>query len=167
MLDLCGGCHAQLYAHHGSQGKYHSSRISTEAPDMHLRLSLLALSTLGLAGCEDAPPTAGAQPRTMVAQRALPAVPWGEPCAPPIGEPIVWVDPCPGQVTCALPDLDNDGAVGINDFLLLLKLWGPSDCTLYRKGDINWDGQVDTADMLIILEVWDTYESATWERCDC
>ena len=79
----------------------------------------------------------------------------------------MWGDPCPGQVTCALPDLDNDGEVGINDFLMLLQLWGPSDCTLYRRGDINWDGEVDTADMLIILEVWDTYESATWERCDC
>ncbi len=22
-------------------------------------------------------------------------------------------------------------------------------------------------DMLIILEVWETYESATWNRCDC
>ena len=100
---------------------------------MHLRLPLLALSTLSLAGCEDAPITAGAQPRTMIAQRI---VPWGEPCAPPVGEPIVWVDPCPGQVTCALPDLDQDG-------------------------------EVDTADMLIILEVWETYESSTWNRCDC
>jgi len=100
----------------------------------------------------------------MIAQRVIP---WGEPCAPPVGEPIVWVDPCPGQVTCALPDLDQDGEVGINDFLMLLQLWGPADCTLYLRGDINQDGEVDTADMLIILEVWETYESSTWNRCDC
>ena len=126
----------------------------------------IVLSVVCLGGCKDTPTTA--PPRTMISQRmTLPIVPWGEPCAPPVGEPIVWIDPCPGQVTCALPDLDNDGEVGINDFLILLQLWGPSDCTLYRKGDINWDGEVDTADMLIILEVWDTYESATWERCDC
>ena len=126
----------------------------------------IALSIACLSGCEKTPvvPT----PRVMVSQRMTqPVVPFGEPCAPPVGEPIVWVDPCPGQVTCALPDLDNDGEVGIRDFLLLLKLWGPSDCTLYRLGDINQDGEVDTADMLIILGVWDTYQSATWDRCDC
>ena len=126
------------------------------------------LSIVCLCSCKETPVTP--TPRTMVAQPMMTAQQIalsGELCAQPVGDPIVWVDPCPGQVTCALPDLDNDGEVGINDFLLLLKLWGPSDCALYRRGDINQDREVDVADMLIILEVWETYESATWDRCDC
>ena len=90
-----------------------------------------------------------------------------EGCAPPVGEPIVWIDPCPGQVTCSLPDLDQDGIVGVNDFLDLLSLWGPSDCTIYRHGDINVDGEVGVEDLLIILEFWGVYNPATWDRCDC
>ncbi len=125
---------------------------------------IVVLSIFGLGGCKGTPVTADVEPITMIAQRI---VPLSEPCAPPVGEPIVWVDPCPGQVTCSLPDLDQDGIVGINDYLLVLSLWGPSDCTKYRVGDINWDGEVDTVDMLIILAVWDNYESATWNRCDC
>ena len=88
-------------------------------------------------------------------------------CAPPVDKPIVWVDPCPGQVTCALPDLDQDGDVDINDFLDLLALWGPSDCAVYRRGDINQDGYINMDDLLIIITQWGTYNSATWNRCDC
>ena len=125
----------------------------------------IVLSIVCLGGCKETQVTP--TQLTMISQRMAPVVPLGEPCAPPVGDPIVWVDPCPGQVTCALPDLDQDGDVDINDFLLLLQLWGPSDCTRYWKGDINWDEQVDAADMLIILGVWETYESSTWNRCDC
>ena len=78
-----------------------------------------------------------------------------------------WPDPCPGQVTCSLPDLDCDGEVGISDFLELLGLWGEPDCIVFKKGDINQDGIVGIEDMLIILEVWGAYDPATWNRCDC
>ncbi len=144
---------------------------------MSTRLAqIVVLSILSLGGCKETPTTVDAEPitaqrRTMVAQpRTMTAQQIalsGELCAQPVGEPIVWVDPCPGQVTCALPDLDQDGIVGINDYLLVLALWGDADCTLYHRGDINWDGQVDTIDMLIILEVWGIYDSDTWNRCDC
>jgi len=88
-------------------------------------------------------------------------------CAPPIEVDIVWVDPCPWQITCSLPDLNNDGEVGIMDFIDLIMLWGPSDCSKYRKGDINFDGTVGIEDLLIILSVWGIYDPATWNRCNC
>ncbi len=136
---------------------------------MRIIIGLIVLSILSLSGCKVTSTTTDAQPRTKIARTmtAQQIALSGELCAPPIGEPIVWVDPCPGQVTCALPDLDQDGIVGINDYLLVLALWGPSDCSKYWAGDINWDGQVDTIDMLIILEVWGIYDSDTWNRCDC
>ena len=78
-----------------------------------------------------------------------------------------WIDTCPGQVTCALPDLDQDGVVGIKDFLDLLGLWGTANCFVFKRGDINMDGEVDINDMLIILSVWGIYDKDTWERCGC
>ena len=50
-------------------------------------------------------------------------------------------DPCPA-------DLDDDGEVGINDFLLLLAAWGTPD------GDIDGDGTTDIADFLLLLASW-------------
>ncbi len=79
-----------------------------------------------------------------------------------------WVNPClVDQVACSLPDLDQDGDVDVNDFLDLIGLWGPADCTVFEKGDINRDGEVGLVDMLIILEIWWAYTSDTWERCGC
>ena len=52
-------------------------------------------------------------------------------------------------------DLDGDGHVGINDFLLLLAAWGPCpgppDPCL---ADIDGDGMVGVADFLLLLGVW-------------
>jgi len=73
----------------------------------------------------------------------------------------------PEETECALPDLDQDGDVDINDFLGLLALWGEADCQVRKRGDIDWDGMVGTTDMLILLEAWGTYDPATWDRCDC
>ena len=80
---------------------------------------------------------------------------------------VPWVDPCEGQVTCASPDLDQDGFVGIDDFLDVIWLWGPADCFVFTLGDIDRDGEVGTEDMLIILEVWGAYDPATWDQCGC
>ena len=89
-------------------------------------------------------------------------------CAPPVSDPIVWVSPClPDKVVCSLPDIDQDGIVGITDFLFVIEHWGESDCSIYRKGDIDQDGDVGIVDLLIVLDAWVGYSSATWNRCDC
>ena len=52
-------------------------------------------------------------------------------------------------------DIDGDGAVGINDFLLVLGLWGP--CSIFDKcclADLNLDGQIRITDFLIVLGNW-------------
>jgi hypothetical protein len=52
-------------------------------------------------------------------------------------------------------DLDGDGIIGIQDFLLLLGAWGPCpappvDC----PADLDGDGQVGVTDFLILLANW-------------
>ena len=52
-------------------------------------------------------------------------------------------------------DLDGDGVVGINDFLLLLAAWGacpapPAVC----PADFDGDGTVGINDLLILLAQW-------------
>ena len=53
-----------------------------------------------------------------------------------------------------LGDIDGDGDVGINDFLLLLSKWGACEaaCCL---ADLDMDGQVGVTDFLILLASWD------------
>jgi hypothetical protein len=53
-------------------------------------------------------------------------------------------------------DLDEDGVVGINDFLILLGAWGPcpDPCPPLCLGDIDGDCQVGVTDFLIILAYW-------------
>ncbi|MHC5005781.1 MAG: right-handed parallel beta-helix repeat-containing protein [Planctomycetota bacterium] len=50
-------------------------------------------------------------------------------------------------------DVDGDGLVGVNDFLLLLGEWGACDaaCCL---ADLDMDGQVGVTDFLILLASW-------------
>ena len=86
----------------------------------------------------------------------------------PVGLPIVWIDPCPGQITCNLPDLDQDGDVDLLDFLYLLGHWGETDCSDHWRSDLNKDRQIGIEDLLILLAAWgEGYESCCWERCDC
>ena len=52
---------------------------------------------------------------------------------------------------CFAADFDGDGTVGVNDFLQLLKAWGPC------KGcpeDIDGDGAVGINDFLALLANW-------------
>jgi hypothetical protein len=51
-------------------------------------------------------------------------------------------------------DIDGDGLVGVNDFLLLLTKWGGCEaaCCL---ADLDMDGQVGVTDFLILLATWD------------
>ncbi len=51
--------------------------------------------------------------------------------------------PCPA-------DFDGDGAVGVNDLLMLIAAWGTSDPVI----DITGDGHVDTDDLLALLSQW-------------
>ena len=53
-------------------------------------------------------------------------------------------------------DVNGDGVVGINDFLLLLGAWGPcGDCNAC-PADLDGDCQVGINDMLILLGAWTT-----------
>jgi len=53
---------------------------------------------------------------------------------------------------CLAADIDDDGAVGIGDFLLVLAQWGP--CPPQCFADINGDGTVGIADFLEVLGQW-------------
>ncbi len=53
-------------------------------------------------------------------------------------------------------DINGDGVVGINDFLLLLAAWGPCDlpCPPLCAGDLDGDCTVGIADFLLLLANW-------------
>jgi hypothetical protein len=75
---------------------------------------------------------------------------------------ILNVDPVTGVVDAqvfgtilAIPcpaDLDNDGFVGITDFLLLLGMWGP--CPPVCPADLDGSGDVGINDFLLMLAQW-------------
>jgi len=53
-------------------------------------------------------------------------------------------------------DLDEDGTVGITDFLTLLAVWGPcpEPCPPHCFGDVDTDCDVGVTDFLILLAKW-------------
>ncbi len=53
-------------------------------------------------------------------------------------------------------DLNDDGIVGINDFLILLAEWGPcaDPCPPYCLGDIDENCDVGINDLLLLLANW-------------
>ena len=53
-------------------------------------------------------------------------------------------------------DLDDDGIVGITDFLLLLSVWGPcpEPCPPFCVGDLDQDCNVGITDFLLVLSNW-------------
>jgi hypothetical protein len=51
-------------------------------------------------------------------------------------------------------DLDDDGTVGVTDFLLLLGAWGPCPGGVPCLGDLDCDGNVTVTDFLILLTRW-------------
>ncbi len=51
-------------------------------------------------------------------------------------------------------DIDGDGIVGINDFLILLGSWGPCDPPADCPADLDGDGEVGINDFLILLGSW-------------
>jgi probable HAF family extracellular repeat protein len=53
-------------------------------------------------------------------------------------------------------DLNGDGVVGVNDFLLLLAVWGPcpDPCPPSCLGDLDADCAVGVTDFLILLANW-------------
>ena len=51
-------------------------------------------------------------------------------------------------------DLDGDGRIGINDFLLLLATWGWCDDCGTCPGDLDGDCTVGIMDMLELLSRW-------------
>jgi hypothetical protein len=59
-------------------------------------------------------------------------------------------DGLPDACQC-LPDINGDGAVTIDDLLLLLAVWGCTNCPVE---DLNADGLVDVDDLLAIVANW-------------
>ena len=55
-----------------------------------------------------------------------------------------------GQMAPTLGDLDNDGSVGILDFLALLADWSAT----HSSADLDGDGTVGILDFLILLGNW-------------
>ena len=53
---------------------------------------------------------------------------------------------------CFDADVDNDGDVGIGDFLLVLAQWGP--CPPECLGDVDGDDSVGILDFLLVLASW-------------
>jgi hypothetical protein len=61
------------------------------------------------------------------------------------------------ELECPTPgDLDGDGTVGVNDFLLLLAAWGPcpDPCLPACAGDLDGDCTVGVNDFLLMLANW-------------
>ncbi|MHC4219037.1 MAG: S8 family serine peptidase [Planctomycetota bacterium] len=58
------------------------------------------------------------------------------------------------ETQALLADLDGDGVIGINDFLLLLAVWGPCKTGPGCQGDIDLDGTVGIIDFLYMLANW-------------
>ena len=56
--------------------------------------------------------------------------------------------------SCGAQDLDNNGNVGITDFLALLGLWGPCPGPPGCPGDTDGDGLVGITDFLDVLANW-------------
>jgi len=62
---------------------------------------------------------------------------------------------CEGETCVALwcrADIDDDGAIGVSDLLLVLAQWGP--CPPVCVADINGDGVVNVVDLLEVLGFW-------------
>jgi hypothetical protein len=60
---------------------------------------------------------------------------------------------CAVCADCALPcdgDINGNGAVDIDDLLVVINAWGLRD----EEGDINSSGEVDIDDLLIIVQGW-------------
>ncbi|HRP62141.1 MAG TPA: M12 family metallo-peptidase [Phycisphaerales bacterium] len=66
------------------------------------------------------------------------------------GNGVLTISCVPPKPDC-LPDLNNDGAVDVQDLLILLGAWGPC---MACPGDLNFDGAVDVQDLLILLGSW-------------
>ncbi len=51
-------------------------------------------------------------------------------------------------------DLSRDGAVNVNDLLILLGAWGECSGPDVSAADLNHDGTVIVSNFLMLLEAW-------------
>ncbi|MHC4093539.1 MAG: hypothetical protein ACYSVY_25245, partial [Planctomycetota bacterium] len=58
----------------------------------------------------------------------------------------------PPQDICCPADLDCNGIVNVNDFLLLLGAWG--SCPAPCPADIDGNGTVNVVDFLALIGAW-------------
>jgi hypothetical protein len=76
------------------------------------------------------------------------------PGSPPFGTHLDVAFVLDGKKDFVPGDLDEDGVVGILDFLALLAAWGPCDVGGGCLGDLDGDGLVGIVDLLILLGNW-------------
>lgn len=78
--------------------------------------------------------------------------------------PLVVAAALAGGVRWATPDLDQDGAVGVVDLLLLVERWGPclDPCC---AADVNRDGVVGWDDLAELLRWWGVYDPKRYLWC--
>ncbi|MHC4081150.1 MAG: hypothetical protein ACYS15_02995 [Planctomycetota bacterium] len=85
---------------------------------------------------------------------------FGSMTLPSLPPPLTWdfiQDADSVELHVSLPgDLDGDGVVGINDFLLLLAAWGPcpEPCPPSCPADLDGDCVVSINDFLLMLAYW-------------
>jgi len=56
------------------------------------------------------------------------------------------------NVTCAAADLNGDGGVNVDDFLLMLAVWGPCPPNSACPADLNGDDQISSPDQTLLGE---------------
>ena len=78
---------------------------------------------------------------------------WADPLVGNNSAPVV-MDMSTVLLTGTPADIDGDGLVGINDFLILLASWGPCPPTGDCGSDLDCDGLVGITDFLILLASW-------------
>ncbi len=78
---------------------------------------------------------------------------WADPLVGNNGAPVV-MDMSTLLLTGNPADIDGDGSVGINDFLILLASWGPCPPGGECESDLDCDGLVGITDFLLLLASW-------------
>jgi hypothetical protein len=79
-----------------------------------------------------------------------------DPGALPSGEGLPGGDAVVRFTVNALGDLNGDGIVNVNDFLLMLAGWGscPQPCPPSCTGDLDGNCEVNVNDFLLLLANW-------------
>lgn len=78
---------------------------------------------------------------------------WDDPAVGNRSAPVV-MDMATVALENSVGDIDEDGHVGINDFLFVIGTWGPCPPAGECPADLDCDGDVGITDFLILLGLW-------------